>query len=324
MTGSPGPNPYVFFVGCPRSGTTLLQRLANAHPSLAVTHETRWIARWYEKGVGLTADGTVSAELPSRVERHPRFKAFKLAPDDLWSVFRATEPATYAGFVTALFDAFAAARGKRLAGDKSPDYALHIPTLHALWPAARFVHIVRDGRDVGLSMLEWQKGAARFDTWRLDPLLTIAVWWEWHVRLAREAGAALGPALYHEIRYESLVEDTAAECRRLSAFLGLPFDERMLLFHEGRTRSDPALDAKHAWVPVTAGLRRWQEQMPAPDVERFEAAAGDLLTELGYTTGKGSPPAAVAEHAARIREAFSAEVRERRRALPDRWSKVPA
>jgi Sulfotransferase family len=47
-------NPYVFIVGCQRSGTTLLKRMLNAHPRLAVTSESNWIARLFEKRVGLS------------------------------------------------------------------------------------------------------------------------------------------------------------------------------------------------------------------------------------------------------------------------------
>jgi hypothetical protein len=73
----------------------------------------------------------------------------------------------------------------------------------------------------------------------------------------------------------------------------------MLRFHEGRTRDDPGLDAKDAWRPVTPGLRNWPAQMPAGDVERFEAAAGGLLDELGYPRGCAHPSPEAVRQAAR-------------------------
>src|SRR5688500_18541666 len=213
-------NPFVFLVGCARSATTLLQRLAHAHPDLAVTHETRWIAPWHERGVGVDAAGRVTDELVERLAVYDRLKAFRIEPSELFALYRSLRPVTYVAFVTALFDRFAARHGKPVAGDKTPDYALSMPLLHDLWPGARFVHIIRDGRDVAGSMLEWQKGAARFPSWHVDPIVTTACWWDWHVRLAREAGSRLGPDLYHELRYEALVADPGAECARLCAFLG--------------------------------------------------------------------------------------------------------
>jgi hypothetical protein len=87
----------------------------------------------------------------------------------------------------------------------------------------------------------------------------------------------------------------------LCAFLGLPYDEAMLRFHEGRTRAKPGRDAKHAWLPISPGLRDWRCQMPAEDLERFEAAAGGLLDELGYARAIPRPRPEILEHASYIR-----------------------
>jgi hypothetical protein len=315
-------NPYVFFVGCPRSGTTLVQRLGNAHPELAVAHETRWIARWYERRIGVTAEGFVTSEFVERLLGHGRFKALKIKPDELVRAYRDREPVRYAEFVSMLFDRFAARRGKRLAGDKSPAYVRSLPTLHALWPEAKFVHIIRDGRDVCLSVLDWQQGVPRFPTWEEDPVTTTAVWWEWNVRLGRESGQELGPDLYCELRYEALMADPERECAQLCAFLEIPADDAMLRFHEGRMREDPRLDAKKAWRPVTAGVRNWRDQMAPADVSRFEAAAGPLLDELGYARAAPSLGAQQVERAARLREAFADEVRARGRSIPTAWEGV--
>jgi hypothetical protein len=81
----------------------------------------------------------------------------------------------------------------------------------------------------------------------------------------------------------------------LCQFLGVPYDDAMLRFHEGRERTEPNLDAKKAWRPVTQGLRDWRSQMSQQDVERFEAATGDLLDELGYERAVPNPVAEALE-----------------------------
>jgi hypothetical protein len=262
-------NPYVFFVGCPRSGTTLLQRLCDAHPQLAVLHETRWIVRLWRERIGVTPDGMVTPELLEQLPRQTRFKVLRMEPEELTRVYREKPNASYAEFVTALFDHVGLQKRKPLVGDKSPAYVRWLPTLHALWPKAKFVHIIRDGRDVWLSVRDWGMGPVGRHTWDDDPVATTAVWWEWNVRLGREAGQELGPESYYEMRYEALVDDPEVECRKLCAFLGLRYDARMLEFHEGRMRDDPGLDAKKAWRPVTRGLRNWQSDMPRDQVASF-------------------------------------------------------
>ena len=94
----------------------------------------------------------------------------------------------------------------------------------------------------------------------------------------------------------------------------------MLRFHEGKTRMDfpDPRDSKAAWLPVTSGLRCWRAEMPAEDVERFEAAAGDLLKELGYPLATDAKPGAL-EHAARMRESFASDAGSRGQRLPAGW-----
>jgi len=315
-------NPVVFVVGCPRSGTTLLQRLADAHPELAIVHETLWIPGFYERLVGLTPEGDVTPALLPRLLEHRRFGQLGIGADELERLFEAMAPVHYGRFVAALFDRYGAQRGKRLVGDKSPGYVRSIPVLHELWPRAKFVHLIRDGRDVCLSAIGWAKADRVFadlGTWPDEPVITAALWWERSVRLGREAGHALPAGLYHELRYERLVDDPEAACRALCGFLGVGYDATMLRFHEGRTRSGPGLSSKRQWLPPTAGLRDWRTEMDARDVDRFEAAAGALLDELGYERAAPCVESVLVAPARAARRRFADAVAARGRPLPERW-----
>jgi hypothetical protein len=315
-------NPYVFIVGCPRSGTTLLRRLVDTHPHIAIIHQSRFIPNFFEGRRGLTPEGLVTAKLVDRLLQARGFKNLETSRELLESLVEAKEPLSYATFVSGVFDLYGKGQGKSLVGDKTPAYVRRIPTLHALWPEAKFVHIIRDGRDVCMSAINWRKAdhaLGRFSTWEEDQVTTAALWWEWHVRLGREDGQSLAPKLYHEVRYEELVSRPAKECETLCDFLGIPYDDAMLKFHEGRENVDPNLDAKKGWWPLTPGLRKWSEQMPAEDLERFEAAAGDLLEELGYPRAVPNPPEEKLARAARIRESFTREASASGKRLPKGW-----
>ena len=318
-------NPYVFFVGCPRSGTTLLRWIADAHPKLAVARGNRWIARTFEERRGLTGDGLVTRKLVARLRDPHRQDRLAIDDRDLDAVQESAEPVPFASFISRLYDRYGEREGKRLVGEKTPGFVRHIPTLHHLWPDARFVHLVRDGRDVHLSVLDWGKGAAAFSTFEQDPVATSAVWWEWYVRTGLEAANELGGGLYHQIRYESLVDDPEPVCRRLCDFLGLDYDPRMLHYDKGRAgdgrRPDGgSADGGHPKRPIMSGLRSWRTQMPRADVVRFEAAAGDLLDELGYERITSSIPDSEVELAMKVREAFAREVEARRSPLPRAWT----
>jgi hypothetical protein len=322
-------NPYLFIVGCPRSGTTLLQRLLDGHAQLAITPETHWIPRWFrgKQGKGITPDGRVSKKLLRKLSAHPRFAELGVTPHRDHFRIKDTGRVSYARFVSSLFDLYGKQQGKPLVGDKTPGYAREVSTLHALWPSAKIVHVIRDGRDVALSILDWERarnwkpgeGAARFRTWADDPLLTSALWWEWHVRLAREAGSPLGPALYHEVRYEALVDSPVGACRAVCDFLGLPPDDALVRKYDERARSNSRRADKHPWMPITRGLRDWRSQMPPTEVERFEAAAGGLVEELGYQRDFPDPSLEALEKTARARDLFARDALSQGYLVPANW-----
>src|SRR5262249_22960977 len=161
--------------------------------------------------------------------------------------------------------------------------------------------------------------AGRYSTWAEDPVSTTALWWKRKVGLGRQGGQRLGRDLYWEMRYESLVSQPTDECARLCTFLEVPYDEAMLRFHEGRTKTDPGLDAKRAWLPITPGLRDWKTQMAVQDIERFEAVAGDLLDDLDYPRAVPHPSPDILKRASRIRDLFTQELDSRGEVLPDVW-----
>jgi hypothetical protein len=282
----------------------LLRRIVSAHPKIVITPEAHWIPLWFEQRRGLTPDGLVTPELVSELLAHDKFALFGLGREALMSLAGSGQPISYASFVTGIFDLYGEARGKKAVGNKTPDSVRRIGTLHTLWPEARFVHLIRDGRDVALSLMNWPsvrtKKPGTFPTWKDDPVSTAALWWELNVRRGREAGEALGPELYRELRYESLVADPAQECAALCEFLGLAYDETMLNYHEAfKAAADQ--EVVHDRQPITSGLRNWRAQMRANDVERFEAAVGTLLDELGYPRAVTHPRPVALEHSTQVR-----------------------
>src|SRR3712207_893092 len=170
-------NPYVFIVGSARSGTTRLERIVDSHPHIAIIHQSRFIPYFFEGRRGLTPEGLVTTKLVDRLLEARGVKNLETSRELLESLVEGGEPVSYPNFVTGVFDLYGKGQGKRLVGDKTPRYVLHIPTLHALWPEAKFVHIIRDGRDVCLSILNWKKAdrvLGRFSTWGEDQVTTAA------------------------------------------------------------------------------------------------------------------------------------------------------
>jgi hypothetical protein len=263
---------------------------------------------------------------------YPRFLELGIDPHEVKKLFKGGKRAPYHHFISKVYDLYGQRRGKTIVGDKTPGYARELPTLHLLWPEARFVHLIRDGRDVCLSILNWERakswkpgeGAARFRTWEQDPVGTAALWWEWHVRLAREAGGQFGSELYYELRYESLVTRPTDECRALCEFLDVPYDDHMVRSYYERTMVGPSQDAKHPWLPITPGLRDWPSQMHPEAVEHFEAVAGAMLDELGYRRTVPRPRPEEVEYIARARDWFARDALAQRYSVPKTWLQAVA
>jgi hypothetical protein len=287
------------------------------HPLLAVSNDPHFIP--FAPGVRDGLDPPVTPEL---VDWLLAYRAFaRLGLDEGTVRTTAAGTRTFSELVAALYDAFGRARGKLLAGEKTPRYVRYLPLLHALFPAARVVHIVRDGRDVALSTLDWaraDRGPGRFRLWQDEPVAVCALSWRWHVSTGMRDGAVLGRERYLETRYEQLVAEPESALRAIAAFLELPYAAEMTEFHQGRTRADPGLSAKSAWLPPTLGLRDWRVQMPERDVELYEAIAGDLLARHGYERAFLTISDETAARAERARAAWHAELVERRSRLASR------
>ncbi len=125
--------------------------------------------------------------------------------------------------------------------------------------------------------------------------MSLAIDWRDRVDAGRRAGGELGAGRYHEVRYEQLVAEPEAPIAEVCAFLDLPFEPDMLRFFERHDEVPAKLrdNPRHARLaePLSAGTRSWRTAMTPEDRERFEAVAGDLLTDLGYERAVPDPPA---------------------------------
>jgi hypothetical protein len=289
-------NPFLFACGVPRSGTTLLQRMLNSHPDLAVANDTHFIPRALEltdKTLIATAQRgaplPLTAKLAANVRDYHRF--YRLGLDSQEFADASKQAETYQELVASLYDLYAHKANKPLAGEKTPDYLRRLDLLHGLFPAAKLVHLVRDGRNVALSLRQWakaDKGPGRIALWDEKPIAVSALWWRWLVLAARSQAARIDPAVYCEVHYETLVDEPIACMQSLCQFLELDYSEQMINYHRGKSKSSSSLSAKSAWLAPQPGLRNWQSDMTSDELELFEAIAGDALEEFGFEVANAS------------------------------------
>jgi len=266
-----------FVIGSARSGTTLLRMILNAHPEVAVPPESRFVVELYR------SDEVRVEDFLARLDAHQRWASWDTPIESVRAQLAGMKTLPYPEAIEAAYLAFAKNRNKKRYGDKTPRYIEHIPLLSRLWPEAKFVHLVRDGREVALSYADVPFGPST--------VAKAAALWKERVVLGMEQGRALGPKRYTELRYELLLAHPQEEIESLCSFLDLDFDPAMLDYSE-HARSE-VLDRAKLYNPhVTKSItktRSWDEQMPPSQVEVFEAVAGDTLQELGYERAFPSP-----------------------------------
>src|SRR4051812_26550035 len=264
-----------FIVGCGRSGTTILRLLFNAHPDVAIPPESQFIGRLVASWPRMiTADGIDADAIVRTIGR--RLDHMELDRDVVRTRLRALRDRTPRAAAEAIFGIVAERAGKPRWADKTPNQVEEIPTIAGVFPEARFIHVIRDGRDVALSYLDRSFGPA--NVW------DAARQWDRQVRAGVRDGRPLANR-YLEVRYERLVKRPEESLEQLCRFVDLEPRPEMLRFSErgGADLSDAERgNHPNASRPITMGLRDWRKEMEPRDVEAFEAVAGPLLSELGY------------------------------------------
>lgn len=257
-----------FLVAARRSGTTLLRLMLKGHPDVLFDHGWEDVA----KAISNPPSGS------------PRMFEFKgIAP------FSADSAETLSASLRGGVDAALHDAGKTRFGA-----TCHVGFLQLgkTWPDARYVHLIRDPRDVAISSLKlgWS-GHPYFssETWRKAES-------DWD-RLKEE----LSEDRICELRYEALVTDPRAELTRLCAFLGLPYDEALFSYVETSTYSFPKAEL----------AERWRRSLSPAHVDFIEARIRPLMAARGYPPeGEGARIGAFARRRFRLVDFVS---RKRRR-----------
>jgi hypothetical protein len=289
LHGGPPDPPAPFICGATRSGTTLLRLMLDAHPEVAIPSETHFVPDVIARSV----KAPVSAEeLTAIITGHRRWGDFGLDAAELGERIAALEPLNAADAIRVFFRLYAEVHGKRRWGDKTPGYIRKTRQIQRILPEARFIHTIRDGRDVALSLMPLDFGPST--------ITEAAELWKKRAGSARRHSR--GVRHYTEIFYEDLVLDTERTLRGVCEYLDLPWDAAMLDYHEsaeerlaekardldkgeGRTHPAEARIRSHALAtepPRADRVARWKREMSPDDVAEYERVAGDLLAELGY------------------------------------------
>jgi hypothetical protein len=271
-------NPPFFIVGIGRSGTTLLRLMLHNHPRLAIPYESHFITDYQgrESEYGdLNQDENLHQLIHDILNEELLLKWDHSFSQD--EVYQRVKSRTLTGVFDAVYQSYANAKGKTRWGDKS-DYLDRMHLINQVFPDARFIHIIRDGRDVANSVLKM--------SWGPKDIVQAAEWWHEHIRLGRCMGSILGAERYMEVRFEDLVSQPVEQLKRICAFLQEDYDPAMLEYHKSSAVAIPS-DRKDQHYnadspPKTARIFAWKTEMSPAHVAIFNSIAAPSLKAMNY------------------------------------------
>lgn len=274
-----------FILGCDRSGTTLLRIMLIQSMEIHIPGETYFLPflREHERSYGDFTEVYQrwffirDLQTNRATSETSSFEAFDLTMQEAESALARAAPIKFPTASAVLFRASAQKHGKRYWGDKTPRHVFHIPLLGRMFPDAKFIHVIRDGRDVALSFMNagWVKN-------RNFP--KAARKWKERVEAGISGETTLEKDRYFELRYERLIIDPEQTLKDVCSWLGIAYDPNMLFFH--RTQDSQIKNQSlHRMIGKPVDSSRafaWKGQLSFVEVSDFEEMAGPLLDRLGY------------------------------------------
>jgi hypothetical protein len=260
------PTGHIFVGGAGRSGTTLMRVLLDAHRNICCGPEMKVLPAVAGFYVSLTS-------MPALMQGYGNSLA------DMQNYFRQ--------FIDNLSANFRRDSGKPRWAEKTPHNVAVMAGLGTIFPDARFIHMIRDGRDVACSLIgmDWTEAGTGQKVEYIRTIGNAARYWNDVILAARQE--ATNPILAGrvvEVRYEALVADTEGVMRKVLEFLGESWDPAILDAHKKSRAHEPhESSTDQATKPIyTSALARWKRDMTPADKSAFKAQAGALLKSLGY------------------------------------------
>ena len=237
----------IFLVGAERSGTTVLRLMLDHHSQLAWCNE-------FEYAVDLIPIGKAWPQLVEYYEWLETHRIFQATG------FEIDHSLNYQQLVNSFLCQKRDRSGKPLAG---ATVHRHFERLLRIWPDARFIHIVRDGRDVARSCIGMG--------WAGNVWTGVKRWIE-----AEELWVQLSQSLpteqQIEITYETLISEPVDTLKRLCKFIGIPYDQKMMTYAQTTTYD----------IPDPKFIGQWQRKLSDREIQLVESQIADMLVERGY------------------------------------------
>ena len=276
-----------FILGNPRSGTSLLRIVLNAHPNIIAPPESGFLQWWFNSYKEWPPEDIEA--FAGDIHSSKKFETWNISIDELVASLETNAPNSYGEACALIYLHYARSIGKsqiKAIIDKNNYYIHHIPEIRKIWPDANFIHLVRDGRDVACSYLEL-KDIATDSPYRPklpEDVASIAREWVSNNQLIERELSDI-PERRLLIRYEDLISEKRSTLDRILEFADLEWSDQLDDHTSGNDEPASTMD----WKKRTRGpfdparVGRYRSCLSDDQISTFEKLAGSALEHYGYS-----------------------------------------
>ena len=285
----------VFILGNPRSGTSLFRLMLNSHSMINATPECGFLHWWYKKYADWDSSCVTSNRLDeyiSDLESSKRIEDWKMDYAQLKEKIVQENPDNYAKLGEIVYVFYGEQKGKKakVIADKNNYYINHFNDLNEIWPDAKYILVVRDGRDVACSYLNIETLVTNspYKPKLSTDIKTIAKEWLTNNKNVLSFSESLNNNQFMVIRYEDFVKDSELYLTKVCNFLGLNFESNMLNYYikNAKEQDEPlsSLDWKKKTLekPDKDNIGKYKMELEKQSIEEFNTTATDLLQKFNY------------------------------------------
>ncbi|MCR9289855.1 MAG: sulfotransferase [Bacteroidetes bacterium] len=281
-----------FIIGNPRSGTTLLRLMLNAHPEIVAPPECGFLHWWYQKYKNWNDKDALSVSTISSfiddLLGSKKIETWNLPRDGIIQYILNKQPDTYADLGALVYKYWAEKKHKSpsILMDKNNYYIRHLEDLIQIWPNAKFIFLVRDGRDVACSY----KAIKKLDTNSPykpnlpESIDDIANEWSHNNKNVISFLESKQNNDYHIIRYEDLLRNPIEALSSLLSIFHIPFSEEMLDFYKYNDEPNLTIDWKKKTLEKVDGdnVGKFKKILTNQEIIDFQNIASQVLLRFNY------------------------------------------
>lgn len=285
-----------FILSNPRSGSSLLRVICDSHQKLSVPPESGFIEWWYQKYKSWNVFDSKNPEKINQfckdLESSKKFETWNFDLNLFKDLILNETPSNYSQLLTLVYISFGLQRGKDILvfGDKNNYYINKTKLLNELFPNAKYIHVVRDGRDVATSYkaMKYLETTSKYIPKLSNNITEIANEWQENNQILTSFSNNLPKNQLLIVRYEDLILQLEEECKKITNFLNVPFDKNMLNYYninkELNLEPKETLDWKRKTLekPDVLNIGKYKELLSEEEIAVFNSIAKKTLNHFDY------------------------------------------